>query len=150
MTYHDYDFGITLSEIPEQDVFSPFPPGEYRVHAKDVELKNTKMGDGKYLQFEFIVEEGSFANRKIFQNVMVEHPNEDAKRIGLQWLKSWMIACNGLGTEQLSLSLIFRFLRQSCVAVIAIETGKAGYPDKNKIQRFKKTLSEISTDAVPF
>jgi len=146
MYHQDVDFGVSLSEIEDLQDFAPIPPGTYPVRANSVALKNTKMGQGKYLQFEFVITSGAYANRKIFQNVMVEHSNEDAKRIGLQWLKSWITSCGGLGTERLTLSFITRFLLQESLAVLIIEEGKAGYADKNKIQRFKKCVPSANLE----
>ncbi|MBS0289295.1 MAG: DUF669 domain-containing protein [Proteobacteria bacterium] len=147
----DYDFGVTLSEIQDIEPFTPIPPGEYNVQATEVTLKSTKLGDGKYLQFEFVVTSGAFTNRKVFQNVIFQHVNEEARRIGLQWLKSWIMACHGMGTERLTMSLITRYLSQHCLAVIAVEKGKDGYGDKNKIQRFKKAMDKsVSDDDTPF
>ncbi|MBS0289777.1 MAG: DUF669 domain-containing protein [Proteobacteria bacterium] len=150
MFHQDYDFGVSLSEIPDQDLLTPIPPGEYSVVAESVALKNTKVGDGKYLNFEFLIQEGAYANRKIFQNVIVEHQSIEAKRIGCQFLKSWLIACGGSELERLNLSLIYRHLNKLCTAVIAIEEGKAGYSSRNKIQRFKKMSFNNTSDEVPF
>lgn len=149
MYYSDYDFGMNLSDIKES-VYIPLAPGEYKVQAEQVEFKNTKMGNGKYLQFEFSVEDSPLMKRKIFQNVMVEHPNEDAKRIGLEWLKSWILACNGSESERLNLSLIYRHLRQPCIATVDVEVGKMGYQDKNKILRFKKLNNNDNSEGMPF
>lgn len=150
MSLQDYDFGVNLSDIQDIDGFSPIPPGEYQVQGEQVSLKNTKTGGGKYLLFELNVIEGPYKNRKIFQNVIVEHSNEDAKRIGLQWLKSWILACNGTGDERLTLSLILRFLNQPCLAFVSIEEGRSGYSDQNKIQRFKKLKQELDDMDMPF
>ena len=149
MFYQNYDFGISLSDIEDANDFSPVPPGEYTVQAHEVVLKNTKSGGGKYLQFEFVITDADFLHRKIFQNVIMEHSNEDAKRIGQQFLKSWIMACDGMGDERLTLSVVSQFLRKSCVAVLVVEEGKAGYRSKNKIQRFKK-LAKRYSDEVPY
>lgn len=148
MNHHDYDFGVSLSEIEDANGFMPIPEGEYIVRATHMSLKETKIGEGKYLKFEFLVQEGPYQNRKIFQNVMVEHINPEAQRIGLQWVKSWIMACTGTGTERLTLSLLYRFLHQPCRAKLTIEKGNQGYSDKNKIQYFKKLIQ--LNDDVPF
>lgn len=145
----DYDFGVTLADIEVNDNYSPLPPGDYEVMATKLELKETKNGMGKYLQFEFVVSGNAYQNRKLFQNIIVEHSNEDAKRIGLQLLKSWILACNGTGQERLTLSLLYRFLNQPCTASIVIEEGNAGYADKNKITKFQKIQTAAASD-MPF
>lgn len=149
MFYDHYDFGVSLSDIDDMNDFSPVPPGDYVIQANHTAIKNTKVGDGMYLQFEFEITTGAYANRKIFQNVIVSHPNEDAKRIGLQWLKSWIMSCDGIGNERLTLPLVTRFLGKPCAATIIIEEGKAGYGPKNKIQRFKK-VEHTSLEDVAF
>ncbi|MFO1259077.1 MAG: DUF669 domain-containing protein [Gammaproteobacteria bacterium] len=145
---HDYDFGINLSEIEDANGFMSLSEGEYIVRATQISMKDTKNGDGKYLKFEFTVHEGKYQNRKLYQNVIADHINQDAKRIGLQWLKSWLKACKETGAERLTLSLLYRFLHQPCRAKITIEKGSQGYSDKNRIQSFKK-LIEPDND-VPF
>lgn len=150
MSLQDYDFGVSLSEIELDEGFKPLPSGEYQVQATKVLLKDTKSGVGKYLQFEFTLTDGQYTNRKVFQNVIVQHANEDARRIGLGWLKSWIMACNGRGDERLTLSLLYRFLNQPCVAIVTIEEGKSGFDDKNKIVRFKPSCSPQTSHDVPF
>lgn len=150
MNNQDYDFGVSLSEVEDNDSFSPIPPGDYEVRAEQVSLKDSKSGNGKYLAFEFVIADGQYRKRKMFQNVIVEHTNEDAKRIGLQLIKSWIVACNGNGTERLTLSLIVRFLNQPCMAAIVIEPGRLGYSDKNKITRFKQENKDQDLNGMPF
>lgn len=150
MSQHDYDFGVSLSEIGDMEGFAPIPPGDYQVKAEQVGLKNAKSGNGKYLAFEFSVVDGPYKNRRIFQNVIVEHTNEDARHIGLRWLKSWILACNGTGNEQLTLSLVLRHLNHPCIGCISIEEGQSGYSDQNKIQKFKTPNHDIEDAKVPF
>jgi hypothetical protein len=151
MYHQDYDFGVNLSEIQDMDSFEPVPAGEYQVQAIALEVKNAKTSHGRYLQFEFVISQGTYANRKLFQNVIIQHLNQDAQRIGLQWLKSWILACNGLGNERLTLSLVRSYLNVPCIAKVVIEEGKAGYSARNKVQKFKKLSQGLgSEDDLPF
>ncbi len=150
MSLQDYDFGVNLSQIDDDDGFKPVQPGEYQIQASKIQLKDTKLGNGKYLLFEFVITEGQYATRKIFQNVIVEHSNEEARKISLQWIKSWLMACNGQGHEQLTLSLLNRFLGQICMATLGIEQGTSGFQDKNKIIRFKNINNTHCGNGIPF
>ena len=54
--------------------------------ATDSEMKDTKKGDGKYLQFEFVVMQGEHEGRKLWDRFNLVNPSIKAVSIGQRQL----------------------------------------------------------------
>jgi len=99
---------LTENYAPEQTEesqgFDPLPAGEYPAVATDSELKDTKAGDGKYLNVTFEVIEGSHKGRKVWARYNLVNPNKQAEQIGHQQLKQFATAAgkpNARDSEEL-------------------------------------------------
>ena len=69
--------------------FETLPAGEYKVQISDSDIVPTKKGDGEMLKLTYeIVADEKFDGRKIFDNILLEHPSIDAVRIGKQKLNT--------------------------------------------------------------
>lgn len=69
--------------------FSALPACEYKVQVSDTDIVSPKSGDGQMLKIVFeVVADAKFDGRKIFDNIMLEHSNADAVRIGKQKLNT--------------------------------------------------------------
>jgi hypothetical protein len=66
----------------EPDVgFIPVPAGEYDAVIESSEMKQTKAKTGHYLNVEFKILNGKQQNRKIFEKLNLDNPNEKAVQI---------------------------------------------------------------------
>lgn len=54
---------VNLSDV---DSFEPMPEGEYDIEVDKVEVRMNKAGDGLYLNWELVVLDGDFENRKLW------------------------------------------------------------------------------------
>lgn len=61
--------------------FEPMPRGEYPGMAIDSEWKETKKGDGRYMQFAFEIVDGDFRGRKLWDRLNLDNPNATAVKI---------------------------------------------------------------------
>lgn len=67
---------------PTRDDLDPIPTGVYVTRIESTEQKATSKGDGWYLNFQFNVIEGNFANRRVYGMIVLESANAKAQEIG--------------------------------------------------------------------
>jgi len=82
--------------------FDAIPDGQYIAVISDSELKETRAGNGRYLQLEFVVTEGEYANRKLWAQLNMENPSQKAVQFGRANLASICRAVNVLHVEDSS------------------------------------------------
>lgn len=70
--------GFDASQVPEQQDFTAIPEGQYVVIAIATEMRPTKNGQGKYLQFTFEVVDGPMKGRKLWSRLNLENNNATA------------------------------------------------------------------------
>ncbi len=61
--------------------FEVLPAGTYTVKIAASDWKATKSGNGKYLQFEMVVCDGEYKDRKIYDRFNLDNPSKEAVRI---------------------------------------------------------------------
>lgn len=91
------------------DSFDPMPPGEYPVFIEKAEVKDTKAGDGKYINLQVSVTGDQFNNRKVFAKINIVNKNPQAVQIGLRELAQLTKAV-GLPTVKDSSELVDKSL----------------------------------------
>lgn len=65
-----------------QGEFEPLPPGWYTVHIDTAAVQKTQRGDGAYVALEATVVSGTHEGRKVWDRIMLQHPNPDAVTMG--------------------------------------------------------------------
>lgn len=86
--------GWDATNVPPQNSFEPLPAGWYPVIISDSEFKPTKSGEGQYLHLVFTVIEGPHENRKIFDRLNLDNPNQTAVEIAQRALSA---ICHAVG-----------------------------------------------------
>ena len=56
-------FKVNFSDV---ESFEPLPEGEYGVEVDKIEVRMNKAGDGKYLNWELVVIDGDYENRRLW------------------------------------------------------------------------------------
>lgn len=79
---------------PAQGDFDPIPVGDYEMAITGSEIKETKAGTGRYIAFTIEILGPSHKGRKVWANINVENPNQQAVDIGLRELRS---ICDAVG-----------------------------------------------------
>lgn len=77
--------------------FEIIPVGKYTAIIEETEMKITKKGDGKYLQLQWQIVDGSHAGRKIWSRLTFSNPSATAQNIGRAELSS---VCRAVGCMQ--------------------------------------------------
>lgn len=70
--------GFDASQVGDMQTFDALPEGQYVVIATSSEMKPTKTGNGKYLQFTLEVLDGPYKNRKLFARLNLVNSNQMA------------------------------------------------------------------------
>ena len=107
------------------------PAGKYTAAITSATVGPTKNGRGTMVNLTWSISEGDFAKRLLFQNILIEHDNEDARRIGRAKFKDVCSSC-GVNGQVSNLDVL---LYKDCLISVAIRTDKNGeYPDRNEVK----------------
>jgi hypothetical protein len=87
------NYPFTAQEI---ESISDLPPGPYICEITKTDVLKTKQGDGRYVLVVFIIIDGEYKGRKIFQNFNTLNKNPLAVEIGKKHLS---LLCNSVGIE---------------------------------------------------
>lgn len=87
--------GFDASKVkPDEGRPAPLPEGRYRLAATASEWKDTKNKKGKYIAWTFTVLEGPFKGRKIFEQMNLQNPSQQASDIAKGQLSA---LCHAVG-----------------------------------------------------
>jgi len=125
-----FDFKLNDYE-KDGDGFSLIPDGEFEFIVEKAELKQTKAKTGHYLNFTYSIVGDKYENRKVFDLINIDNPNEIAQRIGRGRLHKLAEACGCVEVDDSDL-LIDKVFR----GMLGVEKGTGGYEDKNVVKKF--------------
>lgn len=138
-------------EMPEKS-YGVVPAGEYVVSLAEATIKETKSGDGEYINAKFQIKGPEHEGRFLFQMFNIKNKNAQATQIGLQQLKGFMQAA---GFESFVVKNITDLEGAKAKAVVKIKTDD--YGEKNVISYFKSldvprgTKAEaVNSSEIPF
>ena len=124
----------TAFDVPNEDGTPPIdllPAGKYEAAIINAVVGPTKNGRGQVVNFSWSITRGDFEKRRVFQNVLIEHDSEDARRIGRQMFKDICVACGILDSVQDLNVLHFR----DCLITVTVRKDESGqYRDKNEVR----------------
>jgi len=86
--------GFDAREVEPQVGFEPIPAGRYLAVITQSELKETKAGDGQYLELTFQVIDGPYKGRNLWARLNLDNPNETAVKIARAELSA---VCRAVG-----------------------------------------------------
>ena len=115
----------------EMDDFSVIPVGNYNVQIVKSELKPTKSGDGKRLNFQFKVLDGKFKGRIIFTGLNVVNPNPQAVEISMKELTSICKACGKAEIEDSA-----ELHNVPLTVSVKIKPAEGNYSEQNQITKY--------------
>lgn len=90
--------GFNADDVPPSTGFDAIPPGKYKAVISESEEKQTKKGDGSYLQLTFTVVDGEYENRKLWARLNLNNPNDQAVSIARSELSA---ICRSVGVRQI-------------------------------------------------
>lgn len=124
--------GFDANSVPDNDDFSPLPPGEYKVVWTNSPWKPNKAGNGEYIEVTMEVIDGPFTGRKLWDRLNLKNTNQDAVRISEGQLKSACLAVGKMtpkSTEELH--------DIPMIAKVTIGKPRPGYEASNDIKGYK-------------
>ncbi len=124
--------------------FLPLPEGTYGAKITKSEIKETKAGDGSYVNFELTLLGGKgVKGRKVFQMHMLTHPKPIVVNIGLGKLKELATA---LGLDYDNINDTADFHNKVVGVDLKIELNEE-YGDKNIVKKYVEFDESILTDS---
>jgi hypothetical protein len=115
------------------------PKGRYVVVCDNSEVKPTKKGTGHILVLTFIVQEGEYKRKKIYDYINIQNENVVCQRIGQQHLAAF---CHAVGISHLDNSAQLHGI--PIEVEVSIQEAKDGWDAKNVIKGFVKKVEDKS------
>lgn len=91
-------FNFKPDDVPDAN-FEPIPVGEYVGMITSSDLKNTKAGDGQFIEMDVQIVEGQYSGRILKERLNIKNKNEKAVEIAYQTLKK---ICNAINKTSVS------------------------------------------------
>lgn len=135
------NFNIDWNKVEEVS-FEPVPAGTYAAKIVNSKISPTKKKDGTKLDLTIELL-GQYKGRKVFDNMMLKHPNPKAVQIGLGKMKS---IAKALGLDLDALQDTSEFHGKPLGVKIKIESSDQ-YGDKNRVVSFKEFSEEYLENA---
>lgn len=86
--------GFDANTVEPTTEFDPVPAGKYLAIVAASEMKPTKNGKGSYLELQFQIIEGEYANRNVWARLNLDNPNPQAVQIARAQLSA---VCRAVG-----------------------------------------------------
>ncbi len=132
--------GIYDPNAEAQKAFDAMPTADYPAVVVDSEMKDTKAGDGRYLELAYEITEGQFKGRKLWHRLNLKSPNQQAMDIANREFASIREA-TGVSDPKDSQELHYKPHTIRVEFIKAGTTKKNGYTydrDTNEIKAWKK------------
>jgi hypothetical protein len=128
--------GFDTHSVEPQSDFALLPPGKYTVVVEKAEVKQTKKGDGHYVALVLSVLDGQYKNRKVFDRINIDNPNQQCVEIGFRCLAALGQA---LGLTKITDSN--QLVNGVCVAHVKVKD------EQNEVRTYSATNTGQTTDA---
>jgi hypothetical protein len=131
-THLDAPFDIDTEE--GTSARSLLPAGRYTAEIVDASVGMTKTGRGQAASLTWQISDGEYAQRQLFQTVLLTHDSEEAQRIGRGMFKDICIAC---GFTSGKIDDVAVLALKPVTITVAIEKSRdERYPDdSNRVRR---------------
>jgi Protein of unknown function (DUF669) len=106
------------------------PAGKYRAEITTATVGPTKKGDGTQVKLTWVIADGEYEKRYVFQNILIRHPSEKAETFGRQKFKDVCVSC-GITGQVTDLNVL---CYKACTITVIVRTDKTGeYADRNEV-----------------
>lgn len=89
--------GFNANDYEPDFGFSAIPAGAYRAIITDTRWKQTKAGNGQYLELKFQVIDGPYKDRFLWTRLNLDHPSSEAMHFAKAELSA---ICRAVGVEK--------------------------------------------------
>jgi hypothetical protein len=99
----EINFDLSGYEMSAPQSFDPMPPGDYITIVTNSELKDTKAGDGQYIELTMQIVDGPFSGRRHWERLNIINKSDKTQEIARSHLNALLKACgvpNAKNTEE--------------------------------------------------
>ena len=130
--------------VEPREPMEVLPAGDYLCHITESEMKDTKAGNGQYLQLTLEVLEGEFATRKLWERLNLVNPNQTAVDIAQRTLSS---ICRAAGVMNIIDSEDLHY--KPMMVKVKVKPARGDYDASNEIKGYAPPPSGSSPAASP-
>jgi hypothetical protein len=132
------DTGFDVDNEEGTPPLSLLPKGKYKAEITDATVGRTKTGKGQAVNLTWVITEGEYEKRLLFQRILIQHGSEEAQRFGRMKFKDVCAACGMTGVVTDLDPLCYN----PCVITVVIRKDKEGqYDDKNEVSKVSPIVS---------
>ncbi len=121
-----------MNNVPE-DEYAIIPEGEYTAQIVRSEMKETKSGNGMYLELRVQILDEPYTGRLVFDRLNLVNPNDTAVKIAQRTLAD---ICKALDLEE-SPDDSEELHGQELKVVVAVEPETESFPASNRVKKYK-------------
>lgn len=123
--------GTDYQNAKPMDDFTPIPVGDYKAVITESEVKETKAGDGQYLNLRVEIIEGEYQGRIIFVILNLWNPNPKAVEIANRELATIVAAVGKPGAQNSE-----ELHNIPMIIKVGIQPGQGDYGPSNRIKNY--------------
>lgn len=127
--YDGHEFDCT--QVEPAKAFEALPAGWYTAMVDESEIKGTKAGTGFYMKVRFSLLDEGMKNRKVFANITLRNPSQQAEEIGMRELSAL-----GHAVGVLNIGDSAQVLNKVLQIKLAIKTSEQ-YGTQNEVKGYK-------------
>ena len=125
-------FSFDASTVAPQAPTGPIPAGVYLAHCTESDVGPLKSGNGTGLKMTFEILDGQYKNRKVWENLNIQHTSEEAQRIAQSQLSALCHAVNVIKLED-SAALHFKPVKIK----VTVREAQGQYQASNNIKGYE-------------
>ena len=123
---------FNLNEVPEDD-YAVLPAGEYTAQIVRSEMKETRSGNGMYLELRVQILDDPYTGRLVFDRLNLVNPNEVAVKIAQRSLSD---LCKAIGLDE-SPEDSEELHGKEFTVVLSVEEANGDFPESNRVKKYK-------------
>lgn len=135
--------GLDLTNVEKQEAFDPLPPGWYPAMITESAVGSTKANDGSTkLDLTFVIIDGQYKGRKIFNTLNIGNMNPVAKEIAMKQLSSIAHAVGVLNVQQ------SEWLHEKPLLIrLKVRQATGDYDASNDVSGYKAYSADVGATA---
>jgi hypothetical protein len=135
-------FDFDASTVAPQASTSPIPAGTYLAQVIESDIKDLASGNGKGMKLTFEIIDGQYKGRRIWENLNIQHTNEDSQRIAQSQLSA---LCHAVGVIKLRDTAALHMKPVNIKVTVREAEGK--YQASNNVKGYESAIPVAPTQA---
>lgn len=132
------------STVAPQASSGPVPAGTYLAQCVDSDVQPLKSGNGTGLKLTFEIIDGQYKGRRIWENLNIQHSNEDTQRIAQSQLSALCHAVNVIKLQDTAA------LHHKPVTIkVVVREAKGEYQASNNIKGYESASGSVPAFLAP-